>query len=192
MLTRLASQLVSSKYLTAFSDHRFSSELPDFVTPEDMCDYLEGYAAKYDLYKYICFDTDVVNVKRRDRGHVVTMQPRFGVKKEIWFDAIAICSGLHVYPDRPHIPGLLQGVKHMFHSSEFKTREQFGENTNVVILGAGETAMDLAYLAVTSPTKSVTLCHRDGFLCGPKVSVPSLDPLLLPLTTFRKSRPRGS
>jgi hypothetical protein len=29
--------------------------------------------------------------------------------------------------------------------------------------------MDLAYLAVTSPTKSVTLSHRDGFLCAPKV-----------------------
>jgi dimethylaniline monooxygenase (N-oxide forming) len=39
----------------------------------------------------------------------------------------------------------------------------------VLILGSGETGMDLAYLAVTSPTKSVTLSHRDGFLCAPKV-----------------------
>jgi dimethylaniline monooxygenase (N-oxide forming) len=43
-----------------------------------------------------------------------------------------------------------------------------------MILGSGETGMDLAYLAVTSPTKSVTLCHRDGFLCAPKVSLPTI------------------
>jgi dimethylaniline monooxygenase (N-oxide forming) len=29
--------------------------------------------------------------------------------------------------------------------------------------------MDMAHLAVTSPTKSVTVCHREGFFCGPKV-----------------------
>jgi len=38
-----------------------------------------------------------------------------------------------------------------------------------VVLGAGETAMDVSHLAVTSPTKSVTMCHRDGWFYAPKI-----------------------
>lgn len=91
-------------------------------------------------------------------------------KAEEWeCDAVAVCSGLHVKPDIPSLKGI-ENVSVVMHSSEFKSRSDFGEGKNVMILGAGETAMDLSYLAVTSPTKSVTLCHRDGFFYAPKVS----------------------
>lgn len=55
------------------------------------------------------------------------------------------------------------------HSSDFKTKTQFGSGLDVLIVGSGETGMDLAYMAVTGDTKSVTLCHRDGFHVAPKV-----------------------
>lgn len=161
---------MSSKYLTAFSDHRFGRNLPDFVTPEDMCDYLYTYAAKFNLFQYICFDTKVVQVKRSNGGHALTLLDSGGRQSEVVCDAIAVCSGLHVIPDMPRIEGI-ERVPHVLHSSELKSRSQFGVDTNVVVLGAGETAMDLAYLAVTAETRSVTVCHRDGFFCGPKVSL---------------------
>lgn len=157
-----------------------------------MCEYLYSYAARFDLFKYICFDTSVLSVTRRSGGHVVAMQNNVGLRKDVWFDAIAVCSGLHVHPEMPHIPNMMDNIKHVYHSSEVKSRTQFGMDTNVVILGAGETAMDLAYLAVTSPTKSVTLCHRDGFLCGPKASATPLTRWSSPLTLSRKSRPHES
>ncbi|CAH0059319.1 unnamed protein product [Clonostachys solani] len=91
-------ELVSSKYLTAFSDYRFSPTAPDFVTPEQYVQYLNEYASHF-----------------------------------------------------------------------VKVRGQFGHNSNVVILGAGETAMDIGYLAITAPTRSVSICHRGGFFCAPKV-----------------------
>ena len=74
----------------------------------------------------------------------------------------------------------IENVPTSFHSSAFKERKQFGIDNNIMILGSGETGMDLAYLAVTSPTKSVTLCHRDGFLCAPKVSICHRFNLFLP------------
>ena len=92
-----------------------------------------------------------------------------GKDKEWECSAIAVCSGLHVKPDIPFLKGV-ENVPVVMHSSEFKSRSAFGEGMNVMILGVGETAMDLSYLAVTSPTKSVTMCHRDGFFYGPKVS----------------------
>ena len=84
-------------------------------------------------------------------------------------DAIAVCSGLHVTPNLPAIPGI-EHVPTAMHSSEFKSRTQFGTGKTVMILGTGETGMDLAHLAVTSQTKHVVICHRNGFFCAPKVS----------------------
>ena len=134
-----------------------------------MVEYLYSYAAKFDLFKYILFDTTVVSMKRRNHGHVLILRDGMDRQAEVCCDAVAVCAGLHVVPDMPHVIGINE-VPRVLHSSEVKSRSQFGVDTNVVILGAGETAMDLAYLAVTSPTKSVTVCHRDGFFCGPKVS----------------------
>lgn len=69
-------------------------------------------------------------------------------------------------------------VSKVFHSSEFKNRSQFGVGKTVLILGSGETAMDLGYLAMHSPIKRGLMSHRDGFLCAPK-RVP--DPVILPI-----------
>lgn len=88
----------------------------------------------------------------------------------------------------PEIPGLTTAVRTashaneaklkekpgpvVIHSSSFKTRAQFGQDSaTVLVLGAGETAMDIAHLAVTTTTCShrVVMSHRDGFMHAPKV-----------------------
>jgi cation diffusion facilitator CzcD-associated flavoprotein CzcO len=103
---------------------------------------------------------------RRPRGDYV----RPGGLVEEWScDAIAIRSGLHVIPDIPHIKGI-EHVPIIMHPSEYKLKSQFGINEIVLILGTGETGMDISLFAVKSTTKSVMLCHRDGFMCMPKVS----------------------
>lgn len=56
----------------------------------------------------------------------------------------------------------------MIHAAYFHSAEVFPEDGTVVILGAGESAHDIAELAVTARTKSVIMCHRDGFMIGPK------------------------
>jgi dimethylaniline monooxygenase (N-oxide forming) len=162
-------QLVSSKYLTAFSDFRFSPTDADFVSTRRFCQYLEDYATNFKLWPHISLDTDVTSVRRTlSGGHVITFT-KDGKSEEWECDAVAVCSGLHVNPDIPEIPGI-ENVPKVMHSSQFKTRADFGEGTNVMVLGAGETAMDVSHLAVTSPTKSVTMCHRDGWFYAPKVN----------------------
>lgn len=165
----LTSQLVSSKYLTAFSDFRLPHDAPDFVTPAVYVQYLKDYATSFNLWKFIECNTRVDKVRRRIRGqgHVITIHSLEGVSE--WeCDAVSVCSGLNVSPRIPNIKGI-ERVPKVFHSSQMKTRRQFGEKSNVVVLGAGETGMDISHLAITAPTKSVTLCHRDGFFCAPKV-----------------------
>ncbi|EQL03283.1 dimethylaniline monooxygenase [Ophiocordyceps sinensis CO18] len=60
----------------------------------------------------------------------------------------------------------------------FKQRKQFGHGKTVMVVGSGETAADVAYLAVTAPTRRVVMCHRDGFHMAPKRNP---GPILLPI-----------
>lgn len=100
---------------------------------------------------------------------MVSYRSKDGVVTEWACDAIAVCSGLHATPSIPVIDGMDQ-VQTVIHSADFKARSQFGIGKTVAILGTGETGLDIAYLAITSPTKRVVLCHRDGFCAVPKVS----------------------
>ncbi|KPA44802.1 dimethylaniline monooxygenase [Fusarium langsethiae] len=162
-------ELVSSKYLTAFSDFRLPKDAPDFVTPEVYVKYLKDYATHFDLWPMIECNTKVDKVRRgkHSMGHVLELTQESGPFQ--WkCDAVAVCSGINVKPVIPYIEGI-ERIETVLHSSRLKTRAQFGENTNVYIMGAGETGMDLAYLAVTSAAKTITLCHRDGFFCAPKI-----------------------
>jgi dimethylaniline monooxygenase (N-oxide forming) len=161
--------------LTTFSDFRCSETAPDFLPIRDYVLYLEEYCSHFDLWKYIELSTRVTKLERCCRpgpgsgGHIVTLAKRDGTTETWSCDAVAICTGLHVAPNIPSVKGI-EHVPKVLHSSEFKARKQFGEGTNVVVLGTGETGMDIAHLAITSPTASVTLCHRNGFLCAPKIS----------------------
>ncbi|RGP55753.1 dimethylaniline monooxygenase 2, partial [Fusarium sporotrichioides] len=131
--------------------------------------YLKDYATHFDLWPMIECNTKVDKVRRgkHNVGHVLNLTQESGPFQ--WkCDAVAVCSGINVKPVIPYIEGI-ERVETVLHSSRLKTRAQFGENTNVYIMGAGETSMDLAYLAVTSAAKTVTLCHRDGFFCAPKI-----------------------
>jgi dimethylaniline monooxygenase (N-oxide forming) len=161
-------QLVSSRQLTTFSDYRYTPDSPDFLSTTEYCTYLEGYVKHFQLQDYIHLSTVVTKVRPNIvSGHIIEYI-KDGQTLEYACEAVAICSGLHVTPNIPVIEGI-GNVPKVIHSSEFKERKDFGVDKHVMIVGSGETGMDIAYLAITSQTRTVTLCHRDGFLCAPKV-----------------------
>lgn len=84
---------------------------------------------------------------------------------------LCICTGLHVLPQIPTIPGIQHISSHpdkeVIHSSSYKKTDQLVDK-KVLILGTGETGMDLAYAAVKAGAKEVFLCTRGGFLSFPK------------------------
>ena len=60
---------------------------------------------------------------------------------------VVITTGLHVLPNMPHIPGLDLDSVEWIHSSSYKSRDQLRDKT-VLVLGAGETGMDVAYESI--------------------------------------------
>lgn len=165
-------ELVSSKQLTTFSDFRPLPEDPDFLPVVRYLRYLADYCTHFGLWPHIKLSSKVVSIKKEGGSHVVQVNSTDSLGNETTaqsvFDAVAVCSGLHVTPNIPKLPGL-EKVPVVLHSAEFKTKSQFGVDKTVLILGTGETGMDIAYMVVNSPTKRVLLSHRDGFLCAPKV-----------------------
>jgi dimethylaniline monooxygenase (N-oxide forming) len=99
-----------------------------------------------------------------------------GEAKETRVDYVSVCSGLHVTPAWPKIPGidyvvnpkLPNGEKvtmphEVYHSSEYKGRAQLA-GRRVLILGTGETGHDIAYEAVKAGAIEVILCTRGVLL----------------------------
>ncbi|KAG6014634.1 hypothetical protein E4U43_006335 [Claviceps pusilla] len=178
-------ELVSSKQLTTFSDFRVPDG-PDFLSAARYVEYLRDYCTHFGLSKHIHLDTRVTCISRDRSGRGHTIQYEKAGQRSGWeCDAVAVCSGLHVEPNRPPIPGL-HHVPRVIHSSEFKARKQFRASKTVMVVGSGETGADVAYLAVTTPgVERVLLCHRDGLHFAPKRNP---GPVILP--AFRGPDPR--
>lgn len=182
-------RLVSSKYLTAFSDYRMPEDTalcPDHPGTAQYVEYLESYADQFGLRKCIQFGCTVVSVKdantdtvkEGDSGGYEVQCKTPGDKIETeQYDLVAVCSGLHNTPYTPKTftassSDVKNDIAHKFkgqiiHSSQYKDPSIFA-NKRVLILGCGETAMDIAHRAISNhQTKSVALSVRRGFLSIP-------------------------
>lgn len=112
------------------------------MSTEAYCKYLEGYTKEFGLDAHIHLNTSVTKVERAENdGHVI-FYVQDGGKESSWScDAVAVCSGLHVTPNIPHFEGI-ENVPIVMHSSEFKGKEQFGADKDILIIGSGETGME--------------------------------------------------
>jgi dimethylaniline monooxygenase (N-oxide forming) len=139
--------------------------LPDYV------EYLNKYSAEYKITGHIKFLTSVQRVKRREDGRYdVTSAPVATGKAEATkeeFDAVAVCSGLHNVPHIPDFAGMDSFPGEVLHSSEYKHKSVF-HGKRVLVIGAGETAMDISYRAA-QVADSTALAVRSGFLSVPTV-----------------------
>jgi len=147
--------LVSSKQLTTFSDHRFPLSTPDHISLPQYVDYLKTYVDRFGLSPFIklrCRVTSISPLAKSDNQpwkHQVKYVDGGSDGNELTFDCshVAICTGLHVEPNIPNIPGIENLRGDAYHSSEYKKRKQLA-GKNVLILGCGETAMGTPHLTV--------------------------------------------
>lgn len=169
-----------------FSDFRLPDE-PDFLSAKRYIEYLKEYCTHFNLWEHITLNTKVQSVTRDATGkHTVTyLSQKTGERGQWECDAVAVCSGLHVTPNIPQIPGM-ENIPLRIHSSEFKSREQLGKDKTVLVLGSGETGADISYMAVTAPIERVIMCHRSGFHFAPKRNV---KPVLFPFLRRKDSKP---
>ncbi|KAL3933872.1 MAG: hypothetical protein SGPRY_000093 [Prymnesium sp.] len=174
-----AARLVSSKYLTAFSDLRSPPSAADHLSLPEYVEYLKQYCDENQLWGLISFGIEVLSVarqsspdgssfytvRRRGRTHVRTRGINSSESKEMRVDAVCVCSGLHEVPHVPAIDGIETFGGTVLHSAQYKQRDIFA-GKRVLVIGCGETGMDLAYRAV-QVAESTAVSIKRGFLSVP-------------------------
>ena len=109
---------VSSKFITSFSDFRFDEKDEDHVSLKYYCKYLERYCDHFDLWKHIQFSKTVKRVTlREDEKYTVELEQD---RKSHIFDAVLVCSGLHLHENIPRIRNFKTYFKgQSFHSATY-------------------------------------------------------------------------
>lgn len=160
-------RMVSSKYLTLFSDFR-RPDAEVHMSLADYVKYLEEYTEHFGLGKILRRNISVSSIRRDGEGYIAALSDEGDSKPwEERYDGVAVCTGVHNIPRVPKFPGQDTFQGEILHSSQYKDPEQL-RGKRVLVIGTGETGFDIGYAAATNGAESVTMSTRHGF-----VSVPS-------------------
>lgn len=142
----------------------------------------------FGLRERIHLDTKVTRLERNTDPnsaypHVATLVVE-GQEYTVLAQKVVVTTGLHVLPNIPSIEGLTTSSSSLslstttspattpspkwIHSSSYASRDQL-RGKKVLVLGCGETGMDVAYESVLAPAEKVWMGIRSGFLSFPKV-----------------------
>jgi len=156
-------------------------EFPSFPYPEhkqwaqfpkgpQVQEYIEAFAAHFDLNKLVKFNTSVLAAKplAGGSGWTVTFAPRGGDPAATTatteaFDFVVVATGMYggACPHMPDHPGKEVFEGEILHSYGFTKRVQ-AAGKRVVVVGGGKSAVDCAVAAVKGGAASVTLLFREA------------------------------
>ncbi|MGP5163896.1 MULTISPECIES: flavin-containing monooxygenase [Arthrobacter] len=126
----------------AFSDFPMPSDYPAYARHDQVADYFEAYVDHFGFRARIRFNTRVDEVIPENGGWKVAITGPDGTE-EHHYDAVLVANGHHWdarWPE-PAYPGNFAGEQ--LHAHDYRSAEQLKER-NVVVVGAGNSALDIA------------------------------------------------
>ncbi|XP_045459986.1 flavin-containing monooxygenase FMO GS-OX-like 4 isoform X2 [Harmonia axyridis] len=133
------------KELMLFDDFQYPEGLKEsFISQNEVLQYLNNYADKMNLRKYIRFLTQVTYVQPIDDNKWdIEIQDVISKEKiRKIFDAVICCNGKYSVPYMPHIPGLDSFSGNCIHSHNYRSEEPYRDKT-VLVIGAGPSGVDI-------------------------------------------------
>ncbi len=127
----------------AYSDFPMPADYPAYARHDQVHDYFERYVDHFGFRHAITFDTRVDDVSRAADGRWDVRITGPGGTETRTYDAVLVANGHHWdarWPD-PAYPGDFGGEQ--IHSHDYRSAEQL-EGRDVVVVGAGNSAMDIA------------------------------------------------
>nr|UYQ90856.1 flavin-containing monooxygenase 2 [Sus scrofa] len=156
----------TSKEMSCFSDFPMPEDFPNFLHNSKLLEYFRIFAQKFDLLKYIQFQTTVLSVKKRpdfsSSGQWTVVTESNGKEQSVVFDAVMVCSGHHILPHIPleSFPGIQKFKGQYFHSRQYKHPEGF-ERKRILVIGIGNSASDIA-VELSKKAAQVFISTRHG------------------------------
>uniref|UniRef100_A0A915A9N5 Flavin-containing monooxygenase n=1 Tax=Parascaris univalens TaxID=6257 RepID=A0A915A9N5_PARUN len=156
----------TSKEMTAYSEFPPPKEFANFMHNTRMLEYLQLYAAHFDLMKYVRFGVKVTNIERSktydETGNwTVSYTDKQGETHREDFESVLLCNGHHTQPYWPQPwKGQEHFKGHIIHSHSYKDHRGY-EDKVVVVVGIGNSGGDVA-VELSRVAKEVYLVTRRG------------------------------
>ncbi|MEL6553745.1 MAG: NAD(P)-binding domain-containing protein [Cyanobacteria bacterium J06621_11] len=173
-------KLTTSPWVTAYSD--FPPERSSFThssahssthySAQQYAEYLERYVERFELGQSLNFSQSVTSVQRTDNGQwcVRTLDEKTGKCATHYCDRVAVCAGLNLTPKPIDLPGQETFTGEVRHSSRYVGTDGL-EGKRVVVVGAGESGVDIA-TELSHVARETYLSLRSG-----KFVIPRTNPL---------------
>lgn len=155
--------LTSSRWVTEFGCFPMKEELPMFLTPEHMIEYLENFCEHFDLNQHFQFQTRASEIKIGDNG-LYSVETDKGTLTG--FKYVFICCGLHGKPSSCTIPGIDKFEGEVFQGHNYKNSQPF-EGKRVLCVGMGESGVGIT--SEISHVATKTVASASSFYLAPRV-----------------------
>ncbi|HSU03788.1 MAG TPA: NAD(P)-binding domain-containing protein [Nocardioides sp.] len=149
----------------AYSDFPMPEDYPPYARHDQVRDYFEQYVDHFGFRHTITFDTTVEDVSRTDDGRWDVRISGPGGTETRTYDAVLVANGHHWdarWPE-PAYPGDFAGEQ--IHSHDYRSREQLA-GRDVVVVGAGNSAMDIAVEASFHARTTTWSVRRTEWVLG--------------------------
>jgi cation diffusion facilitator CzcD-associated flavoprotein CzcO len=160
--------LNTSKGRTEFADFPMPAEWEDYPSAAKVAGYLADYADTFGVTGHIRFGTEVAQADRTEVGWTLALRTSDGTIEELHADALVVANG-HNWDPRwpsPTYPGHFDGEQ--LHAHDYRNAvRQFG-GKRVMVVGMGNSAMDIAVDASYVSAAPVLLSARHGVHVVPK------------------------
>eukprot|EP01084_Bolivina_argentea_P205537 351101_1 len=151
-----------SDYVYNTQQHGYSTgNHPEFCTIEQVHSHLSNYAKHFNLYEHIKFNSNVTNINKNNTNN--KWEVTIDNNNTNSFDRIVLCCGTASYPSYPdhlNIDILKQNFAgDIYHSKDIQTIDSF-DNKNILIIGNGVSAFDIAEYSCIKNAKCVFNLYR--------------------------------
>lgn len=155
----------TSKEMMCYSDFPISEDYPNFMHNRYVDKYFHEYADRFQLMKYIKFNTEVMSVKQaesyeKDGKWKITIRTPEKKEEQHIFDGVLVCSGHHADKNMPDFPGLDKFKGKVTHTHDYKDYHGY-EDKRVLIIGIGNSGGDVA-TELSRISSQVYLSTRSG------------------------------
>jgi dimethylaniline monooxygenase (N-oxide forming) len=147
----------TNRNLMAYSDFPMPEDFAMFPHHEQIIRYFEAYVKHFDIRQFIVFRKTVTKVDPKDDGYEVVLEDGTSTL----FSHVIVANGHHWNPryPEPAFPGNFEGE--VIHSHYYREAEQV-KDKDVLVVGIGNSAVDIACEAARLHTGKVVISTRSG------------------------------
>jgi dimethylaniline monooxygenase (N-oxide forming) len=153
----------TNRVVMAYSDYPMPNDFPMFPHHSNIVAYFEAYAAHFGVTPHIKFSTSVIKVEPLESGGFKVHLDNNTTQE---YSDVMVANGHHWNPrfPSPAFPGTFTGE--IIHSHNYKEVDQV-QGKNVLVVGIGNSAVDIACESARTHTGEVVISTRSGAYITP-------------------------